>query len=1149
MYANVRGVLSKKPSIKNIIGIKNPDIIIFTETHLVGKATLKIEGYGQTITRNRKEKGGGLLLTIKNETDIEAIILNIDEKHEMMWVKLKVKEQSYIVCVAYGYAAESRVDDETIDDWYFMMEKGISKYQDEKVVIIGDLNAHIGNDEMGITENNSDINQNGRKLRSLVERRNLYIINGTTKCEGTWTREDPSGSKSILDYVIANENSIDNLENMVIDEEHEFKISRFQKTKRGSTEKPSDHNTIFFELHGRKSKTTAKSKQWNFKNEESMKKYHEDTENIIMKETWEEGGDINLKYKKWEKQVKSTMYKNIHRVTIKNKISNDTIKKEMGMKREINKEIKELQRGNKPKRIIEELKQESINIVDKINEEIEKEKSSKLKARLEKYIYDKNSMRNDIWKIRKKCLQKTDQKMAIKGKDGEMLSTKDEIHKEYENYFKRVLTNRKIKEEYEAYEAEINKQIEICKSIKKHDQEKINNPITEQEVRKVIKSLKAGKSPGQDELGNEIFMNAGSNLIKNLVKMFNYFWKSETIPEELMKITIKTIYKGKGDTSDLNNQRGLFLSSCVLKIYEKVILNRITPKLENGVFTEFQGGGRPNRSTRDQLFILRSIIEHKIYSKEKLVLQFMDLSKAFDKMVLRNILNNLWNANIRGKIWRIIYEINKYARLTISTPFGKTNEITCQEILKQGSVLASTLAAMHVDSVHNHFDLENLGIYYGDVKIENLLFQDDIVRLEGEEDHLNKANIVFEIFQNINKMEFHPIKTKVMIVNSTQDDEIKLAKDKLEKVNKMKYLGDIITNNGKIDELIAERKNSISGITAELVTILAQIDSDLKITSILQYIQGIIIPKMLVNSETWNNISQKNLEEMERIQMKAIKRTLKIPDSTPNMGLLNELGMLTINNEITKRKILYLHSILNGKNKITKDILKQQMEIPGPTWIHNVTSIMNEMKITTDLEEFMEISKNKIKKIIKDKIWEKQLKELNIYIENSKKCKKISANIKKPNEYLTKMSPTNAKTILLTKLGMIDIKTNFKNKYQDNKCTFCKDEEETLEHIVSCKKVEVDRGIFEMMRGNGVYEMIYGNDIDSLERVARVIENIMEEREKMKEEIESMEKPYTLNLDKTLPLNDQSENMVERLSFGCSKRSLGAEDAVDHHEV
>ena len=59
----------------------------------------------------------------------------------------------------------------------------------------------------------------------------------------------------------------------------------------------------------------------------------------------------------------------------------------------------------------------------------------------------------------------------------------------------------------------------------------------------------------------------------------------------------------------------------------------------------------------------------------------------------------------------------------------------------------------------------------------------------------------------------------------------------------------------------------------------------------------------------------------------------------------------------------------------------------------------------------------------------------------------------------------------------------------------------------------------------------------------------MEERKKVKEEIESVEKPYTLNLDKTLPLNNQSENTVERLSFGCSKQSLGAEDAVDHHEV
>ena len=94
-----------------------------------------------------------------------------------------------------------------------------------------------------------------------------------------------------------------------------------------------------------------------------------------------------------------------------------------------------------------------------------------------------------------------------------------------------------------------------------------------------------------------------------------------------------------------------------------------------------------------------------------------------------------------------------------------SNTFTCNEILKQGSVMASTLAAMHVDDIKNYFVNENYGVYYGETRIENLLFQDDIIRFENSEEYLNNANIIMEIFQNINKMEFHPLKTKVMMIN------------------------------------------------------------------------------------------------------------------------------------------------------------------------------------------------------------------------------------------------------------------------------------------------------------------------------------------------------------------------------------------------
>ena len=1164
MYANVRGIISKKHSIKNVIGVKNPEIIIFIETHLIGKATVKIEGYAQTIYRNRKDSGGGIMMAVKDNTDIDIIILKVEEKHEIIWVKIKIKEMNYVMAICYGYSSESRVGKEIIDEWWYELEKELSKYTEENVLIIGDLNAHIGNDENGIQNNHENINHNGEILRNLMERRELIIVNNTEKCTGMWTREDNNGSKSIIDYIITNELGIKNVEKMTIDEEHEFKVVRYMKSKKGNKEIPSDHNTIFLEILGKKTMKINKIKRWNFDSEKSMEKYRNETNKIVWKEQWKSKGDINQKYRRWTKQLKSVMYKTIDRITINNKVTNDIIKKEMERKRKINKEIKRLQGKGIHGILIEKLKKEIQQIVNTIIDEISKENSEKLKRRLKRFVNNRNSKANDIWKMRKRCMEKKEQKLAIKNENGEVITNKDDIFKEYERHFKQVLTNRTIKEGFEHYEKEINQQIETYKNIHEYEDDEINQPITEKEIRKVIKSLKRGKSPGMDEISNEIFINAGENLIKNLLNMFNYIWENEEIPDDLMKISIKTIYKGKGHTNDLNNHRGLFLSSCVFKFLEKIILNRVSPRLEKS-FTEFQSGGRSGRGIRDQLFILRSIIELKIYKKEKIFLQFMDLSKAFDKMVLKNILRNLWNSNIKGKIWRIIFKINQYASLTINTPFGMTSEFSCHEILKQGSVLASTLAAMHVDYIHEFFKDENLGIYYSNIKIENLIFQDDIIRFEDNEDKLNKANIIFNIAQNINKMEFHPAKTKIMQIYGSEE-QIKLGKNNLKYAKSMKYLGDIITRDGTIDEMIKERKNSIAGMTAELVAIMSQIKDETEFYAINQFIRGIIIPKLLINSETWNNIPKKNIEEIEKIQIQSIKRILKIPMSTPNMGLLIEMGMLTAENEIIKRRVLYLHSILTGKNKIVKEILQEQINIPGPTWIENTIKEMKKLEITTNFEEVENISKYKMKKLIKEKIWKKQTEEMKIYINNSSKCKKIEIGTNNPKKYLYELSPYDAKTLLLARLRMTDLKINFKNKYKNQKCRLCDKEIETLQHLTTCQKIpkEIKDEIYE----NEIYNIedeIYCESTEKLKVIAKIIGkinnqlNVNDESEHVNRDERGMQDESSFELIKEGLRSDEKNESMEYLRKTLThpikipkkpkpnSESGDSENCLDHH--
>ena len=76
------------------------------------------------------------------------------------------------------------------------------------------------------------------------------------------------------------------------------------------------------------------------------------------------------------------------------------------------------------------------------------------------------------------------------------------------------------------------------------------------------------------------------------------------------------------------------------------------------------------------------------------------------------------------------------------------------------------------------------------------------------------------------------------------------------------------------------------------------------------------------------------------------------------------------------------------------------MNIPGPTWNENTMKETEKLEINTDLSEIENMSKYKIKKLIKEKIWKKQKEELRTFIDNSSKCNKIQIGTNHPKKYL-----------------------------------------------------------------------------------------------------------------------------------------------------
>ena len=344
-------------------------------------------------------------------------------------------------------------------------------------------------------------------------------------------------------------------------------------------------------------------------------------------------------------------------------------------------------------------------------------------------------------------------------------------------------------------------------------------------------------------------------------------------------------------------------------------------------------------------------------------------------------------------------------------------------------------------------------------------------------------------------MEFHPTKSMWM-TTKTSDQEIELSNTILKQSSEYKYLGDILTSDGKISETITQRKNSIIGITAELNAITDELrQSTIHIDAVLQYHHGIIIPRLLLNCETWNTLTKQNYTDIESIQNTNLKRLLRLPASTPSAGLRNELGILSTRSQITKKRAMYLHRLLNlPQTNITQQILLEQQTMPGNTWLHNTLTELEELGLNISLDELKCKSKQQWKSTLTQAITQVDQNERQKWMQDSTKCKLIET-LNKVAPYIHKLQPAEAWIILKTRLGMLNLKMNYKTAHTDTICPLCTTEPDTQEHLLKCHKLSQSLQIFD-------YTKIFSNsnaDIPILEMMAQAINQKMKQRELLME--------------------------------------------------
>ena len=283
----------------------------------------------------------------------------------------------------------------------------------------------------------------------------------------------------------------------------------------------------------------------------------------------------------------------------------------------------------------------------------------------------------------------------------------------------------------------------------------------------------------------------GHSLLISILIMINYIKKEKNIPEIWDNVIIQTIYKNKRSKKKLENYRGIFITSILSKILEKLIQLRIKNKITE-YSSPFQVGGTPNRSTADNLFLLRGIIDHTIYLNTGKHFTFYDFKQCFDSIWLKESMNCMWDAGARNELFYLIYLLNKNANITVRTPFGETEEFRVKNLVKQGTCLGPILCGISTGQYCTERYSTNSGIYIGSVKINPLAFVDDIADPNRSKLDNIRGNENAMFFEKVKRLTFSVDKCKSLNINTRKEEipTLNINGSTVENAKEFKYLGD-----------------------------------------------------------------------------------------------------------------------------------------------------------------------------------------------------------------------------------------------------------------------------------------------------------------------------------------------------------------------
>lgn len=289
---------------------------------------------------------------------------------------------------------------------------------------------------------------------------------------------------------------------------------------------------------------------------------------------------------------------------------------------------------------------------------------------------------------------------------------------------------------------------------------------------------------------------------------------------------------------------------------------------------EEQSGFRPGRSCTDNLFCIKQLIEKSLAHGSEMHIIFIDLKKAYDSVPI----SKLWVAMEENKIpTQYINAVKELYDENISFVKNRSNidgPFLVNKGLRQGCCLSPTLFKVYLNSALKIWNRKcnSMGVQVGERNIQTLLFADDqVILAEDEEDAEYMLRKLVEEYEKWG-LELNMEKTQYMTIG-TEGRDLNTEKGNIKRTSQYKYLGVLLTEDGKDDRDILQKIGKGRAMTHKLHGILWNNRITKKTKTKL--FKSLVEPCITYGSEVWT-LTQKHKSRLKAVENAYWRRCCKL---------------------------------------------------------------------------------------------------------------------------------------------------------------------------------------------------------------------------------------------------------------------------------